>query len=229
MLKRKKCLEIRLRYQESLCQLGHLSRTKQISLQQAGQHKVSLPDSEIQTTEKTEPVKAVTWAVPEKACKIQTPLKAAVIKRPSGQVVCWVYTEGNWKWFSNWFPWWQHVSHMWNMVSAIKHPEVVTGYLEAEVELERLVKVGSPEWAKGMGIHCSPFGVIPKKDKKWRMILNLSSPEGHRMNDGVWKDLSSILAKMKPIGTFHSIQRIGIFWECSGRGRCSLTLCSHLA
>ena len=43
-------------------------------------------------------------------------------------------------------------------------------------------------------IHCSPFGVIPKKNKpnKWRLILDLSSPEGQSINDGIGKDMASL-------------------------------------
>ncbi len=40
-----------------------------------------------------------------------------------------------------------------------------------------------------MSIHCSPFGVIPKRKKpgNFRLILNLSAPEGHSVNDGIDK------------------------------------------
>ena len=45
-----------------------------------------------------------------------------------------------------------------------------------------------------MGIHCSPIGIIPKKNKlgKWRLIVDLSSPEGASVNDGVDKEISSL-------------------------------------
>ena len=44
------------------------------------------------------------------------------------------------------------------------------------------------------GIQCSPFGVIPKKGKpgRWRLIVNLSAPEGHSVNDGIDRELSSV-------------------------------------
>ena len=43
-------------------------------------------------------------------------------------------------------------------------------------------------------VHCSPFGVIPKKNRinKWRLILDLSAPEGASVNDGFSKDLASL-------------------------------------
>ena len=38
-------------------------------------------------------------------------------------------------------------------------------------------------------LHISRFGVIPKNNQpgKWRLILDLSSPEGHSLNDGIPK------------------------------------------
>jgi len=42
--------------------------------------------------------------------------------------------------------------------------------------------------------HISPFSVIPKKSKPghWRLIINLSSPADHSVNDGIEKDLCSL-------------------------------------
>ena len=61
-----------------------------------------------------------------------------------------------------------------NMPPAEEHPEVVAAYLEEELAQGRLVvlEVGT---AESLGIHASPFGVIPKKSKpnlKWRLILD---------------------------------------------------------
>ena len=41
-------------------------------------------------------------------------------------------------------------------------------------------------------IHTSPYGVIPKKDgnNRWRLILDLSSPHGHSVHDGIEKRLA---------------------------------------
>ena len=43
-------------------------------------------------------------------------------------------------------------------------------------------------------IHYSRFGVIPKNNQsnKWRLIVDLSHPKNHRINDGIPKDLCSI-------------------------------------
>ena len=41
-------------------------------------------------------------------------------------------------------------------------------------------------------VHISAFGVIPKPNKlgMWRLIVDLSAPEGFSMNDGIQKDLT---------------------------------------
>ena len=42
-------------------------------------------------------------------------------------------------------------------------------------------------------IHTSRFGVIPKSSPgKWRLIVDLSAPEGHSVNDGIREDLCSL-------------------------------------
>ena len=43
-------------------------------------------------------------------------------------------------------------------------------------------------------VHISAFGVIPKQNKpgKWRLIVDLSAPEGFSVNDGIQKDLCSL-------------------------------------
>ncbi len=81
-----------------------------------------------------------------------------------------------------------------NMPSATEHSSVVEVYLAGEVEAERVVLAGTPQQAKALGIHCSPYGVIPKKSRpgKFRLILNLSALEGASVNDGISKELASL-------------------------------------
>jgi len=81
-----------------------------------------------------------------------------------------------------------------NMLSAIDHPAVVSDYIKEETLSNRTLYVGSPAQAAALGIHCSPFGVIPKKNKpgKWRLILDLSSPADHSVNDGISKEACSL-------------------------------------
>ena len=44
------------------------------------------------------------------------------------------------------------------------------------------------------GVHISLLGLIPKKNKpgKWRMIVDLSSPRGSSINDGISSDVASL-------------------------------------
>ena len=54
-----------------------------------------------------------------------------------------------------------------------------------------MVPICSPA---GKACHASPFGVIPKRSKpsKWRLIIDLSTPGGRIVNDGIEKELCSL-------------------------------------
>ncbi len=82
----------------------------------------------------------------------------------------------------------QHLS------SVQQQPEVVQDYLDREQGNGRVFTVGKAGQAEALGVHRSPFGVIPKKGKPgcWRLIVDLSSPEGSSVNDGISADLSSL-------------------------------------
>ena len=75
----------------------------------------------------------------------------------------------------------------------VDNPQVVSNYIAEELAADRLVKI-SLEEAESLGIHCSPRGIIPKKNKpgKWRLIVDLSSPTDASVNDGIQKDLCSL-------------------------------------
>ena len=79
-----------------------------------------------------------------------------------------------------------------NMVSASEYPEVVQAYLDKEVALGRVV--GPVDLASvPEGTQLSPFGVIPKSQPgKWRLIVDLSSPDGGSVNDGIEPELCSL-------------------------------------
>ena len=68
-----------------------------------------------------------------------------------------------------------------NMLSATQHPQIISDYITKEFSTHRLAVAGSPQIADRLGIHVSPLGVIPKKgkDNQWRLIMDLSSPQGH--------------------------------------------------
>ena len=72
-----------------------------------------------------------------------------------------------------------------------QNSSVISDYLKREISLNRMWKyphVSPP------GIHFSPIGVIPKKNRpgKWRLIVDLSSPRGFSINDGISSDLSTL-------------------------------------
>lgn len=51
-----------------------------------------------------------------------------------------------------------------------------------------------PWEASALNIHCSPMGIIPKKNKpgKWRSIVDFSSPSKASVIDGINKELCSL-------------------------------------
>ncbi len=71
------------------------------------------------------------------------------------------------------------------MRSASDHPEIVTNYLSLERTTGRIGH--HPHKARSQ---YKP-AVIPKKSKpgKWRLIIDLSAPDGHSVNDGIDKTM----------------------------------------
>ena len=82
-------------------------------------------------------------------------------------------------------------SHHKNFRSAKDQPAVVNSYLQQELTLGRIALIKNPHalpW-----VQLNAFGVIPKrKSGKWRLIVDLSAPEGHSVNDGISKHLCSL-------------------------------------
>ena len=77
-----------------------------------------------------------------------------------------------------------------NLPAASAHREVVSGYLEKECNLGRVVE---PLPEKERKVHISPIGVIPKKTPgKWRLIVDLSSPRNRSVNAVIDEDISSL-------------------------------------
>ena len=78
-----------------------------------------------------------------------------------------------------------------NLEGAREHPDVVTDYLSIEVSLGRVAGPFPPQAVPQ--VHISRFGVIPKGHTgKWRLIVDLSHPRGHSVNDGIPKSLCSL-------------------------------------
>lgn len=67
----------------------------------------------------------------------------------------------------------------------------VDDYLATELQANRVMQLPR---ALANTVHISRFGVIPKPKQpgRWRLILDLSSPEGHSINDGIDPDISSV-------------------------------------
>ena len=81
-----------------------------------------------------------------------------------------------------------------NLRSAYDHPKVVETYLTNEVKLGRVTLFPWEIASHIPNLTTSPVGVIPKRNRpdKWRLIVDLSSPEGRSVNDGIDREVCSI-------------------------------------
>ena len=79
-----------------------------------------------------------------------------------------------------------------NLDNALQHKEVVSEYLQTEIDNKRVAGPFSREDTTGVQISC--FSVIPKNHQpnKWRLIVDLSFRKGHSVNDGIPKSLCSL-------------------------------------
>ena len=78
------------------------------------------------------------------------------------------------------------------MHSALENSEVVSAYLAEEKR--RGVLLGPFERGEVPEVHLNRFGVIPKSRQpgKWRLIVNLSHPEGRSVNDFIQPELCTL-------------------------------------
>ena len=78
------------------------------------------------------------------------------------------------------------------MRSAEENLCIVDDYLAKEVRLGRVM--GPMEAQTVAHIQINRFGVIPKNHQpgKWRLIVNLSYPKGHSVNNGIESELCSL-------------------------------------
>ena len=83
----------------------------------------------------------------------------------------------------------QSVCH--NHPSSTQHPQTIMDHLSAEEESGRLV--GPLPHPIASLVQVSPLGLVPKSHSdKWRLIVDLSSPRGRSVNDGISSDLCSL-------------------------------------
>ena len=80
-----------------------------------------------------------------------------------------------------------------NMLSAIQNPQVIGDYLRKELEAGNIFGPFNPHTITDL--HTNRFGVIPKKHQpgKWRLITDLSFPEGASVNDAIDSSLCSLV------------------------------------
>ena len=78
-----------------------------------------------------------------------------------------------------------------NMKSAREHPEIIGDYLSKELSKGRTIELHPLDITP---TQISKFGVIPKKHQpgQWRLIVDLSSPDGRSVNDGIDRSLCSL-------------------------------------
>ena len=94
------------------------------------------------------------------------------------------------------------------MTSALQNPQVINNYQQSKVQSGRVVGPFSQPPLPVLHVGC--FCVIPKRHQpgKWWLILDLSSPAGHSVNDGIaGKDYS--LQYMKVDNIIAGIMRLG--------------------
>ena len=79
-------------------------------------------------------------------------------------------------------------TNMKNLPSVRQHPVLVEAHIKAEVEAGRMLGPLPPYLASME--QTSPIGLIPKPHQpgKWRLIVDLSSPSPHSVNDAITVD-----------------------------------------
>ena len=78
-----------------------------------------------------------------------------------------------------------------NHPSAFENRDQVRGYISEERGEGRLV--GPLDQSLLPQVHNSPIGLVPKSQpNQWRMIVDLSYPNGHSVNDGIDRELASL-------------------------------------
>ena len=96
-----------------------------------------------------------------------------------------------------------------NLPSTHEHPEVIDKYKQEELNLGRIVG----PFEKGdlqPPVHIHRFGIIPKKHQegKYRLIVDMSYPDGESINDGIDPDVCS-LTYLKLEEVVHTVDRKG--------------------
>ena len=85
-----------------------------------------------------------------------------------------------------------------NLLSTRLHPEVIDDYLLAEIREGRMLGPFPP--GEVPGLHVNHMGVVPKGHTpvRWRLITDLSYPEGMSVNDDIRPELCSLTPSSAP-------------------------------
>ena len=93
-----------------------------------------------------------------------------------------------------------------NLPSASEKPEVIQDYIGKEL---RKGNISGP-WPREVlpQLTTNRFGVIPKSNGKWRLIVDLSFPEGCSVNEGIDKSLTGMVYS-SVVDAAHVLLRLG--------------------
>ena len=93
-----------------------------------------------------------------------------------------------------------------NLPSASEKPEVIRDYIGKELKKGNI----SGPWPREVlpQLIANRFGVIPKSNGKWRLIVDLSFPEGCSVNEGIDKSLMGMVYS-SVVDAAHVLLRLG--------------------
>ena len=77
-----------------------------------------------------------------------------------------------------------------NMASALDHKDQLLAKINKEIHLGRIM--GPFIVPSFQNFHCSPIGLVPKKQGGWRLITNLSAPQGKSINEFINPEICSV-------------------------------------
>ena len=78
------------------------------------------------------------------------------------------------------------------MHSVLDNTHIVNDYQGAEMSRGAILSPFAPDIVPG--VHINRFGVIPKPHQlgKWKLIVDLSHPEGKSVNNGISSELCTL-------------------------------------
>ena len=78
-----------------------------------------------------------------------------------------------------------------NLLSSQDHQAIVSAFLQEQVQSGYILGPYSPDLCPG--VICSSLGVVPKSSPgKFRIIVDLSSPKGHSINNNLCRHLTRV-------------------------------------